>query len=166
MSAFHSPRVRLRPATRQAASTHLAPLVKMLIEAGCEVRGVAETQSVDTRVKAATEEDWPKEFLDAIIAVKVVDGLDEAIEHIARYGSQHTDAIVTNDHAAAMRFVREVDSSSVLVNASTRFADGFEYGLGAEIGISTTKLHAYGPMGLEELCARKWIAYGAGQVRG
>ena len=116
-------------------------------------------------MNAATEDDWRTEYLAPILAVRVVDSLDDAIGHIARYGSQHTDAIVTNDHAAAMRFLREVDSSSVMVNASTRLADGFEYGLGAEIGISTNKLHARGPVGLEGLTSRKWIVLGTGQVR-
>ena len=106
------------------------------------------------------------EFLDLVLSVKVVDGLEEAIVHISRYGSKHTDAIVTNDHAAAMRFLREVDSASVMVNASTRFADGFEYGLGAEIGISTDKLHARGPVGLEGLTSLKWIVLGQGELRG
>jgi glutamate-5-semialdehyde dehydrogenase len=113
----------------------------------------------------ATEDDWYAEYLAPIVAIAVVDSLDAAIAHIARYGSQHTDAIVTADHASAMRFLREVDSSSVMVNASTRFADGFEYGLGAEIGISTSKLHARGPVGLEGLTSRKWIVLGSGQIR-
>ena len=116
-------------------------------------------------MKAATEDDWYAEYLAPILAVRIVDSLDDAIAHIAKYGSQHTDAIVTDDHAAAMRFLREVDSSSVLVNASTRFADGFEFGLGAEIGISTNKLHARGPVGLEGLTSQKWVVLGTGQVR-
>src|SRR5678815_130394 len=112
------------------------------------------------------DSDWYAEYLAPILAVRIVDNLDAAIDHIAQYGSQHTDAIVTEDYTAAMRFVREVDSSSVMVNASTRFADGFEYGLGAEIGISTDKLHARGPVGLEGLTSQKWIVLGDGQVRG
>jgi glutamate-5-semialdehyde dehydrogenase len=150
---------------RKAAPTHLAPLVKMLIAAGCEVRGDPETQSVDARVKQATEEDWPKEFLDAVIAVKVVDGLEEAIEHIARYGSQHTEAIVTDDKAAAERFLARVDSAIVLHNASTQFADGGEFGMGAEIGIATGRFHARGPVGVEQLTTFKYVVRGDGQIR-
>src|SRR5581483_7462134 len=116
-------------------------------------------------MKTATEEDWYTEYLAPILSVRVVDDLDQAIQHIATYGSQHTDAIVTEDLSRARRFLREVDSSSVMVNASTRFADGFEYGLGAEIGISTDKLHARGPVGLEGLTSQKFVVYGSGQVR-
>jgi glutamate-5-semialdehyde dehydrogenase len=137
-----------------------------LREKGVELRGCERSRKIVPDMKAATEEDWPAEYLDLILAVKVVGDLDEAIAHVRRYGSLHTEAIVTRDHAAAMRFVREVDSSSVMVNASTRFADGGEYGLGAEIGISTSKLHAYGPMGLRELTAQKFVVFGEGQVRG
>jgi len=150
---------------RQAAPTHLGPLVEMLIEAGCEVRGDPETQRADSRVKPATEEDWPKEFLDAIIAVKVVDGFDEAIEHIARYGSQHTDAIVTEDRAVAEQFLARVDSAIVLHNASTQFADGGEFGMGAEIGIATGRFHARGPVGVEQLTTFKYVVRGQGQTR-
>ena len=117
------------------------------------------------KLKEATEQDWYEEYLAAILAVKVVAGVDEAISHINKYSSQHTDAIVSEDYTRAMRFLREVDSASVMVNASTRFADGFEYGLGAEIGISTNKLHARGPVGLEGLTSQKWIVIGSGQVR-
>jgi glutamate-5-semialdehyde dehydrogenase len=150
---------------RAVAPTHLGPLVEMLIEGGCEVRGDPETQAADSRVKPASEEDWPKEFLDAIIAVKVVDGLDEAIDHIARYGSQHTDAIVTEDKRAAEQFLARVDSAIVLHNASTQFADGGEFGMGAEIGIATGRFHARGPVGLEQLTTFKYVVRGQGQIR-
>jgi glutamate-5-semialdehyde dehydrogenase len=150
---------------RAAASTHLAPLVEMLIEAGCKVRGDPDTQRADSRVRPASEEDWPKEYLDAIIAVKVVDGIDEAIDHIARYGSQHTDAIVTEDRAAAEAFLARVDSAIVLHNASTQFADGGEFGMGAEIGIATGRFHARGPVGVEQLTIYKYVVRGHGQTR-
>jgi glutamate-5-semialdehyde dehydrogenase len=150
---------------RKAAPTHLAPLVEMLIEAGCEVRGDPDAQRADSRVRPASEEDWPKEYLDAIIAVKSVDGLDEAVEHIARYGSQHTDAIVTEDRAAAEAFLARVDSAIVLHNASTQFADGGEFGMGAEIGIATGRFHARGPVGVEQLTIYKYVVRGGGQTR-
>ena len=143
----------------------LRPLAEVYRSKGVELRGCGRARALVADMKPATEEDWRTEYLAPILAVRIVDSLDAAIDHIATYGSQHTDAIVTNDHAAAMRFLREVDSSSVMVNASTRFADGFEYGLGAEIGISTNKLHARGPVGLEGLTSRKWIVLGSGQVR-
>ena len=132
---------------------------------GVELRGCERSRAIVPAMQPATEADWYAEYLAPILAIRVVDSLDEAIAHIAKYGSQHTDAIVTQDHANAMRFLREVDSSSVMVNASPRFADGFEYGLGAEIGISTNKLHARGPVGLEGLTSRKWIVLGSGQIR-
>jgi glutamate-5-semialdehyde dehydrogenase len=150
---------------RRAAPTHLGPLVEMLIEAGCEVRGDPETQRADTRVRPASEADWPKEFLDAIIAVKVADGLDEAIDHIARYGSQHTEAIITEDRAEAEKFLARVDSAIVLHNASTQFADGGEFGMGAEIGIATGRFHARGPVGVEQLTTFKYVVRGSGQTR-
>jgi glutamate-5-semialdehyde dehydrogenase len=132
---------------------------------GVELRGCERSRALVPAMKPAAEDDWSAEYLAPILAVRIVDSLDEAIAHIARYGSQHTDAIVTDSHDAAQRFLREVDSASVMVNASTRLADGFEYGLGAEIGISTNKLHARGPVGLEGLTSRKWIVLGSGQLR-
>jgi glutamate-5-semialdehyde dehydrogenase len=150
---------------RAAAPAQLVPLVCMLIEAGCEVRGDGETQAADPRVKPATAEDWATEYLDAIIAVKVVDGVDEAIAHVDRYGSHHTDAIVTADRAAAEQFLARVDSAIVLHNASTQFADGGEFGFGAEIGIATGRLHARGPVGVEQLTTFNYRVRGAGQTR-
>jgi glutamate-5-semialdehyde dehydrogenase len=131
-----------------------------------ELRGCERTRAILKDAKAATEEDWDTEYLAPILSIRVVDDLDAAMEHIARHGSQHTDSIVTEDFTRARRFLREVDSSSVMVNASTRFADGFEYGLGAEIGISTDKLHARGPVGLEGLTTLKYIVLGDGHIRG
>ncbi len=136
-----------------------------LREHGVELRGCERTRALLAGVTPATEDDWATEYLDLILSVRVIDSLDEAIAHIRTYGSRHTEAIVTRDHGNAMRFVREVDSSLVLVNASTRFNDGNQLGLGAEIGISTTKIHAFGPMGLEELTTRKFVAFGEGQIR-
>ena len=150
---------------RAAATTHLKPLVEALIAAGCEVRGDTATQAVDTRVRPATEDDWTTEYLDAIIAAKVVDGVDEAIAHIERYGSNHTDSIVTEDAATAQRFLDEVDSAIVLHNASTQFADGGEFGFGGEIGIATGKFHARGPVGAEQLTSFKYRVLGSGQTR-
>jgi glutamate-5-semialdehyde dehydrogenase len=148
-----------------AAPTHLAPLVTMLLDAGCEVRGDEATRAVDARVKPATEEDWSTEYLDAVISAKVVEGLDAAIAHIERYGSHHTDSIVTEDAAHAERFLREVDSAIVLHNASTQFADGGEFGFGAEIGIATGRFHARGPVGVEQLTSFKYRVHGSGQIR-
>jgi glutamate-5-semialdehyde dehydrogenase len=150
---------------RAAAAKFLKPLVEMLIDAGCEIRGDKATQTVDKRVKLATEEDWSTEYLDAIIAVRVVDSVAAAIEHIERYGSHHTDAIVTDDVAAAEKFLREVDSAIVLHNASTQFADGGEFGFGAEIGIATGRLHARGPVGVDQLTTFKYRIRGSGQIR-
>jgi glutamate-5-semialdehyde dehydrogenase len=150
---------------KACAQTHLAPLVDMLLSAGCAVRGDAPTQAVDARVTPATDEDWDTEYLDAIIAVRLVDGLDAAMAHIARHGSHHTDCIVTQDEAAAARFLAEVDSAIVVHNASTQFADGGEFGFGGEIGIATGKMHARGPVGVEQLTSFKYRVHGAGQVR-
>ncbi|MGH6818087.1 MAG: glutamate-5-semialdehyde dehydrogenase [Methylovirgula sp.] len=150
---------------RAAAPTHLAPLVKMLLDAGCAVRGDAATLRVDPRVTPATEEDWTCEYLDAIISVRLVDGLDAAIAHIETYGSHHTDCIITENSAAAERFLREIDSAIVLHNASTQFADGGEFGFGGEIGIATGRMHARGPVGLDQLTSFKYRVRGTGQIR-
>ncbi|MBR1279072.1 glutamate-5-semialdehyde dehydrogenase [Bradyrhizobium sp. AUGA SZCCT0283] len=150
---------------RAAAATNLKPLVEMLIEAGCEVRGDAAVQKVDARVKPATDEDWDTEYLDAVIAARVVDGVDDAIAHIHDHGSHHTDAIVAEDIKAAEKFLSEVDSAIVLHNASTQFADGGEFGFGAEIGIATGKFHARGPVGAEQLTSFKYRVHGTGQTR-
>ena len=150
---------------RACTATHLAPLVADLLAAGCEVRGDATVQAIDARVKPASETDWSTEYLDAIIAVRVVEGVDEAIAHIARYGSAHTDAIVTANEATAERFLARIDSAIVLHNASTQFADGGEFGMGAEIGISTDRFHARGPVGVEQLTSYKYRVQGTGQVR-
>jgi glutamate-5-semialdehyde dehydrogenase len=147
------------------AGSHLAPLVSALLDAGCAVRGDAATQSVDPRVTPATEQDWATEYLDRIIAVRVVPGVEAAIDHIERYGSHHTEAIVTADPEAARRFLAEVDSAIVLHNASTQFADGGEFGFGAEIGIATGRMHARGPVGVEQLCSFKYRVHGDGQIR-
>src|SRR6476659_8033873 len=150
---------------RAAAPTHLKPLITMLLDAGCEVRGDQETRAVDPRVKAAGDEDWSSEYLDAVIAAKVVDGVDDAIGHIERFGSHHTDSIVTEDGAAAEKFLNEVDSAIDLHNASTQFADGGEFGFGAEIGIATGRFHARGPVGAEQLTSFKYRVRGSGQIR-
>lgn len=150
---------------RAAIGTHLKPLVTMLLDAGCEVRGDAETQGVDARVKPATEADWATEYLDAIIAVRVVDDLDAAIEHISTHGSSHTEAILTQDTVHAADFMNRLDSAILLHNASTQFADGGEFGFGAEIGIATGKMHARGPVGVEQLTTFKYRVHGNGQIR-
>jgi len=147
------------------ASAFLPPMLKRFKEAGVEIRGCPKTCEIFPSAKPATEEDWPKEYLDLILSVKVVRDIDEAILHISKYGSNHTETIITEDYQNAWRFLEEVDASVVIVNASTRFNDGNQLGLGAEIGISTSKLHAYGPMGLEELTTTKFIVFGQGQIR-
>jgi glutamate-5-semialdehyde dehydrogenase len=150
----------------KVASRFLPGIAKALQKKGVELRGCPRTKKVLSHVKEAREEDWTQEYLDLILSIRVVKGIEEAIDHISRYGSFHTEAIVTSNYQNAQRFLKEVNSSCVLVNASTRFNDGFQLGLGAEIGISTSKVHAFGPMGLEELTATKFIVYGEGQIRG
>jgi glutamate-5-semialdehyde dehydrogenase len=148
----------------QVAAKILPRLAAAYAEKGVELRGDSKTREI-IQANEATEEDWATEYLAPVLSIKIVSGLDEAIDHITRYSSQHTDAIVTEDFVRARRFITEVDSSSVMVNASTRFADGFEYGLGAEIGISTDKIHARGPVGLEGLTSQKWVVFGDGHIR-
>jgi len=150
---------------RAGATVNLRPIIRTLIDAGCEVRGDAEAQAADVNVKPASEDDWSTEYLDSIVSLRVINGVDEAMAHIAKYGSQHTDAIVADDSGAATRFLNEVDSAIVLHNASTQFADGGEFGFGAEIGIATGKLHARGPVGLEQLTTFKYQVRGSGQIR-
>jgi glutamate-5-semialdehyde dehydrogenase len=151
---------------RACASTFLPKLAQSLTAKGVELRGDARARELVPSMREASAADWDTEYLDLVLSVAVVDGLDAALAHIAKHGSYHTETIVTRNDAKAQRFLREVDASMVLVNASTRFNDGGELGLGAEIGISTTKLHAYGPMGLRELTTRKWVGFGTGQTRG
>ncbi len=150
---------------RRCAATHLPVLVADLIAAGCEVRGAADIQALDARVKPVSEADWTTEYLDAILSVRIVDGVEEAIAHIRRYGSQHTESIVTDDAPTAERFLSQIDSAIVMHNASTQFADGGEFGMGAEIGISTSKLHARGPVGAAQLTSYKYVVRGNGQTR-
>ncbi|HRP35939.1 MAG TPA: gamma-glutamyl-phosphate reductase, partial [Gammaproteobacteria bacterium] len=150
---------------RACAATYLRPLVADLLAAGCEVRGDSESQAADPRVRPAAAADWDTEYLDAIISLRVVDGVGGAIAHIAAHGSGHTEAIVTADDAVAARFLAEVDSAIVLHNASTQFADGGEFGMGAEIGIATGRIHARGPVGAEQLTSYKYQVSGAGQLR-
>ncbi|MGC8685321.1 MAG: glutamate-5-semialdehyde dehydrogenase [bacterium] len=150
---------------KDIAHKFLPDMVDMYKKAGVEIRGCEITQEIVKDIKPATEQDWFTEYLDLILSIRVVDSIDQAIEHINHYGSHHTDSIITKDVNHSMRFLREVDSSTVLVNASTRFSDGFQLGLGAEIGISTSKLHAFGPMGLEELTTQKFVIMGNGQIR-
>jgi glutamate-5-semialdehyde dehydrogenase len=150
---------------KEIAADMLPLLGPAFIEKGVELRGCEQTREVLTDIKAATEADWEEEYLAPVLAIRVVDGLDGAIEHINRYSSRHTDSIITENYTRARRFITEVDSSSVMVNASTRLADGFEYGLGAEIGISTDKIHARGPVGLEGLTSQKYVVFGDGHIR-
>ena len=150
---------------RAVASEFLPLASEKLVAAGVELRGCEQSRAVVPSMKPATEDDWYAEYLDLILAVKVVENIDDAISHIAKYGSLHTESIVTCDYEASQKFLKEVNSSSVIVNASTRMSDGYVYGLGAEIGISTTKLHAFGPMGVEDLTTTKFIVLGDGQIR-
>lgn len=147
------------------ARDFLPEMIRILQDHGVEIRGCEKTKAIVPDIIPATENDWYEEFLDLILAVKVVDGMEEAIDHIEKYGSDHTEAIITENYTRAMDFIRQVDSSTVLVNASTRFSDGGEFGLGAEVGISTSKIHAYGPMGIEDLTIGKFICFGDGQIR-
>jgi glutamate-5-semialdehyde dehydrogenase len=149
----------------QVAEKFLPKMARQFRAAGVELRGCERTRKILPGIKPATEADWYAEYLELILAVRVVDGINQAIDHIQKYGSDHTEAIITEDYSRAMEFLRRVDSSSVMVNASTRMSDGFQYGLGAEIGISTTRLHAYGPMALEELTVTKFVVLGNGQIR-
>jgi glutamate-5-semialdehyde dehydrogenase len=150
---------------RAIAARVLPPIIEDLRAAGCALRGDAASQALDNRIGPATEEDWDTEYLDAILSVKLVDGLEDAIEHVSRHSSGHTEAIITNDAEAAEAFVNRLDSAIVMVNASTQFADGGEFGMGAEIGISTGKLHARGPVGVEQLTSFKYVVRGSGQCR-
>jgi glutamate-5-semialdehyde dehydrogenase len=150
---------------RAVLATHLKPIVGALIDSGCQIRGDDETRAIDERIEPATEQDWTTEYLDAIISVKAVDHVDGAIEHITHYGSRHTDSIITEDQHTADRFLKEVDSAIVMHNASTQFADGGEFGMGAEIGISTGRLHSPGPVGAEQLTTFKYVVRGTGQTR-
>ena len=150
---------------KKVAPYFLPDMIETFSKAGVEMRACEKSLKLIPGLKPAEEEDWPAEFLELVLAVKIVEDMDEALDHIERYGSHHTEAIVTNDYGRSQEFLQRVDSSVVLVNASTRFNDGFELGLGAEIGISTSKLHAFGPMGLEELTTTKFIVFGSGQVR-
>jgi glutamate-5-semialdehyde dehydrogenase len=150
---------------KNVAARFLPLMAQKFQEAGVVLKGCKATREILPGIEDATEEDWSREYLDLILSLRIVSDIDEAISHIEKYGSLHTESIITSDYANSQRFLNEVNSSTVMVNASTRFSDGFELGLGAEIGISTTKLHAFGPMGLEELTTKKFIIYGNGQVR-
>jgi glutamate-5-semialdehyde dehydrogenase len=150
---------------KNIASNYLPKAAEALMAAGVELRGCERSRSLVNSMKPATEEDWYAEYLDLILAVRIVDTMDEAIDHIRKYGSMHTESIITKDYNASQQFIRDVNSSSVIVNAATRMSDGYVYGLGAEIGISTTKIHSYGPMGVEDLTTTKFIVLGEGQIR-